>query len=39
MTNVDMNEGDGFIGQAGPRPLEPERIARAQRRRAALADG
>ena len=31
------NDGNGFLGQAGPRPLEPERVARAQRRKALLA--
>jgi hypothetical protein len=33
------NDGNGFMGQAGPRPLEPERIARAERRKAMLAGG
>ncbi len=30
------NDGNGFMGQAGPRPLEPERVARGERRRALL---
>jgi predicted TIM-barrel fold metal-dependent hydrolase len=30
------NEGNGFIGQSGPRPLEPERVTRGERRRALL---
>jgi len=33
------NDGNGFMGQAGPRPLEPERIARAEKRKAMLAGG
>jgi predicted TIM-barrel fold metal-dependent hydrolase len=32
--SLPPNDGNGFIGQSGPRPLEPERIARAARRRA-----
>jgi hypothetical protein len=31
------NDGNGFIGQSGPRPPEPERFARAERRRAQIA--
>jgi predicted TIM-barrel fold metal-dependent hydrolase len=34
--SLPANDGNGFIGQAGPRPLEPERVARAERRRALL---
>jgi predicted TIM-barrel fold metal-dependent hydrolase len=30
------NDGNGFIGQSGPRPVEPERVQRAERRRAQL---
>jgi predicted TIM-barrel fold metal-dependent hydrolase len=30
------NDGNGFMGQAGPRPLEPERIARGEQRRAMM---
>jgi hypothetical protein len=30
------NDGNGFIGQSGPRPVEPERVERAERRRAQL---
>jgi hypothetical protein len=33
------NDGNGFIGQSGPRPPEPERFARAERRRAARVSG
>jgi predicted TIM-barrel fold metal-dependent hydrolase len=36
-TVLPDNDGNGFLGQAGPRPLEPERLARAERRRALLA--
>jgi len=36
-TDLPDNEGNGFLGQAGPRPLEVERVARAERRRALLA--
>jgi hypothetical protein len=36
-TVLPDNDGNGFLGQAGPRPLEPERVARAERRRALLA--
>jgi hypothetical protein len=35
-TALPENDGNGFLGQAGPRPLEPERVARAERRRALL---
>jgi hypothetical protein len=35
-TALPENDGNGFLGQAGPRPLEPERLARAERRRAML---
>jgi predicted TIM-barrel fold metal-dependent hydrolase len=30
------NDGHGFMGQAGPRPLEPERVERGEKRRAML---
>ena len=36
-TALPANDGNGFLGQAGPRPLEAERVARAERRRALLA--
>jgi len=36
-TSLPDNDGNGFVGQAGPRPLEPERVARAEKRRAMLA--
>jgi hypothetical protein len=36
-TALPENDGNGFLGQAGPRQLEPERVARAERRRALLA--
>jgi len=35
-TSLPDNDGNGFLGQAGQRLLEPERIARAERRRAML---
>ena len=35
-TSLPENDGNGFLGQAGPRPVEPERLARAERRRAML---
>jgi hypothetical protein len=38
-TALPDNDGNGFLGQAGPRALEPERVARAQRRKAMLAAG
>jgi hypothetical protein len=31
------NDGNGFIGQSGPRPVEPARVERAERRRAQIA--
>ena len=30
------NDGNGFIGQSGPRPVEAERVQRAERRRAQI---
>lgn len=36
--SLPPNDGNGFLGQVGPRPVEPERIARAERRRALLAE-
>jgi hypothetical protein len=35
-TTLPPNDGNGFIGQSGPRPPEAERFARAERRRAQL---
>jgi len=37
-TSLPDNDGNGFVGQAGPRALEPERVARAEKRRAMLAE-
>ena len=31
------NDGNGFIGQSGPRPVEQARVERAERRRAQMA--
>ena len=36
-STLPPNDGNGFIGQSGPRPPEPERFARAERRRAQIA--
>jgi predicted TIM-barrel fold metal-dependent hydrolase len=35
--SLPPNDGNGFIGQSGPRPVEPARIERAERRRAQIA--
>ncbi len=36
-TTLPPNDGLGFVGQSGPRPLEPERLAHAERRKQRLA--